>query len=727
MSPAGGTVAYVFVVQLTAASASMTSSDGDFDDDDDDFLLSLNVNAQSNSSAATLVSLSSHAATKVSAATGLDAAVQARLYRADGEIAILREKYLQLERQRLEEVNRLRAAQASLQRQSQDQVQALQFTVQKLEDEKKFLANDLQGLLKRRRVDVKSGTPEAAAVATAAPKRSPQKVIRIENDTLLFMEHIWRSCESGGGRRTLDILNKVYLESDLCVGDLSVPAKVPIAGAIVDFLMLKRSLRLDDAVTQFTLTLVDTVTTLLESSAVLAVPFLLGLVHAAITFRPLAVVQSTVTQLLERLSAITSKHLFLLEEAQNQEESYHDVPEQVLVLENWTLVCCGDIIEKLASIASLHGAQFTRQLQKDGVIGATLLQRLLPNNSERYKTTSQINLVYNVVEIVMSGIAEHTDPGVEPEVPFESICKVFLLDIPLRDTFMFHGLNRCVGNNIDMNKVVLTVPLHETELGYTTVSIPCPIPHELALQRCRHQTTPTRAKADLLQDKLQFELFSRHQHHILLLRTRVATLIEHYILTTLNVGPLQLRDHIKSMVRTIGLEQEAILATPRSKHIHIRTQIIGTLVRILHYVSSDCKGGITTLVYPETMYEVFVVLSRIAFGSTSLSMEAHAIVADIRLNAKYFLVPLFHQWCETWARQLNHIEPSDADGKDPRQGAFIADVESQYANGLEFPFEEETIELAREILDICVTHEEADNLFFNMNSEEDVQDAGMTR
>lgn len=766
----------------------MTSSDNDFDDEDNDFLLALTTKkSQSlnlggvrsmgstagsatntpNTSNTSALAYGRTAALPSSSPSEVDPSIQAKLYRADGEIAILREKYQQLQNLRQLELTKVKESQQSLQRQNEEQLKALQFTVQKLEDEKRFLNNEIKGITSKRRkvrdsnddMDVDglhvastlsastfpvsgsgSGSGPSDAVSTG-PRVSSSQVVRILNDTSLFFDHIWNYCINGAQRTSLTFLSKIYIERDVNINELQIKRKIPISIAVVDYLMLKKKLRLDELVSEFTTTIAQFVELLLEEeNLILSVPFLLSLIHSAISFRPLAVVKPTVNYLLRSISKISRRFLFILEETQNQEDyiTYHDVPEQVLVLEKITLICSVDIIEKLSAISTLHGVNFVRNEIWGGelpCIPRELVKRLLPENTERLKNSSQINLVFNIVEMLMSSITEElfaysnfeTTPNQMSPI-FNSLFKVLLVDIPLRDDFMIYGLNRILGNIIDIKKVESLVPVEENALGYSLVMIPCPIPQELKSERRKElhegndlENGTSGGSFVGIHDKLNFELNLKHQNHLLKLRIRVAMLLEHFIVSTSLVTHLQLKDYIKSMVRTIGFEQSNILKSPRSKDVHLRAQLIANLVRILHYISSDNMGGITNLVYPETMYEIYVSLLRIAFGSNSLTNEAHSILKSVRSQEKYFNTPIFNKWCEARAKLLNHIDQSDdsESSKGEREnGSFIADIESEYANGLEFPYEEEAVELAREILDQCVTHEEADNLFFNMNYED---------
>ena len=139
------------------------------------------------------------------------------------------------------------------------------------------------------------------------------------------------------------------------------------------------------------------------------------------------------------------------------------------------------------------------------------------------------------------------------------------------------------------------------------------------------------------------------------------------------------------------------MRSPRSKTIYLRIQIIAVLVTILNYISSEVRGP-NNLIYPETLYEIFVILLRIAFGSNSfLSPEAHSLLLEIRSKHKYDKL-VFNDDCERKAREINHITFSNLH----TNSKLVGDIECELANGLEFPYETDTIEVAREIFDLCV-------------------------
>lgn len=173
------------------------------------------------------------------------------------------------------------------------------------------------------------------------------------------------------------------------------------------------------------------------------------------------------------------------------------------------------------------------------------------------------------------------------------------------------------------------------------------------------------------------------------------------------------KEHFKSFVRIIHFEQTYMANDPRSPTLHSRVHLIGQIVKIMNYLTQDLHEA-SDLIYSETMYEMFVALLRIAFGADSLSLDAHKLLVKIRTQG-HFDITIFNKSCEVRARQLNHLTAKDFISKNG--GKLVANVESDYANGLEFPYEAETVELSREILNRFVNHEEADNLYFNMNFE----------
>ncbi|ODV78791.1 uncharacterized protein CANTADRAFT_68410 [Suhomyces tanzawaensis NRRL Y-17324] len=676
----------------------------DFDDDDDELLQAL-----------------------------ITGKVDGQLYRADGEIAILRAQLVQLQNQKQQELLQLKESYEQTKKNNDEQTALLKHAVQRLEDEKKFLNNELRttSYSKRRKTasssqgkplprddwdqldsSVSSLEPHQVSVSLSTPSEAPapslqiapmpHKVIKLQNESSVLIDHLWNYCISGSSRTCLDYLSKVCIDFDLKVEDLKIVKRTAISSGITEFLMIKKNMRLDELVESFCVVLFEVIDKLLLEQKILAVPFLIALIHCAICYRPIAVGKSLIVTLLEKLKRQTDRLSFLVDSNLDEEDliNYHDVPNQVMVIEKFIFIFFVDLIEKLVTFASLHDEPFVRQIWKDETISTDLFVKCLPENTERFKNSSQINLVTNYVEMLISSITPSTfgyNQG-RGEVLndfkiMNSLIKIFLIDISLKDDFMFYGLNRIIGNNADFKKIDSIIPVDDDSLKNYIILIPQPIPMDLLDQ-------------NTLSD---FEVQSLHEFHLLNLRLKVGQLIEAYVVTKQSVDILKQKEYFKSIIRIIGFEQIYIMRSPRSKYIRLRIQIVSILVKILNYLTQDIRE-INNLIYPETMYEMFVVLLRIAFGSDSLSIDAYKLLTEIRKMG--IRKPVFNAWSESKARELNHVNYQDVDGK------VLADIESDFANGFEFPYEIDTVELAREILNIFVTHEEADNLYFNMNPSE---------
>ncbi|KAL6449501.1 LCD1 DNA damage checkpoint protein LCD1 [Candida maltosa Xu316] len=707
----------------------MSNSDTDFDDDDDQLLQdvlygrtqvpnnTVIANQQQQPPQPPVQSIT----TTQSKPTILDDKVQARLFQADGEIATLRAQLLQLQNQKQQEITELKQTYDTLKQTSEEQMLNLKNTVQRLEDEKKFLNNELISTtaVKRRKVtttdtpntttfvESHSTPPPPAPVPAQAPPQPQQPPtpnqteptqLTTQYDYKPLIDQLWNNSIIGSSRTSFEYLSKICLDFDLELNSgLVILKQTSISSSIVEFLMINKNNRLDKLIEIFTLSLIQLVERLLKQKSILSIPFLLSLIHCSISFRPAALTKALITQLLKRVSKITEGLSFLLNSNLDEDDlaNYHDVPYQIMVLEKFIFTSCLDLVERLVTLSTIFDEpQFVKKIWQNHILSESLITSCLPENSERFKNTAQINAVFNIVEMLIASVSETTfgfNETKTDESIISSLLKIFLIEIPLRQDFMFYGLNRILGNNHDFIKVDSVIPVQHDYLNNYLVSIPQPIPYNI--------TEPS-----------QFEINMNHEYHLLTLRIKVAELLLSLIITKQTVDFLYSKDHFKSLIRVIGFEQNYIARSPRSKHIYLRLQIIAILVKIVDYLTQDLRE-ISELMYGELMYEIFVIFSRIAFGSDSLSIDAHKLLVKIRAGG---LTPVFNKWCESRARELNHIVPSN----NHERGSEIADIESDFANGLEFPYESETVELARDILNRFVDHDEAENLYFSMNPED---------
>ena len=421
------------------------------------------------------------------------------------------------------------------------------------------------------------------------------------------------------------------------------------------------------------------------------------MVDCSLSFRPAALTKSLIVQILKRVSKITESLLFLLNSNLDEDDlaNYHDVPYQVMVLEKFIFVECLDLMERLVTLTTTFDIEFIKTVWQNRILPQNIITSCLPDNSERFKNTAQINVVFNIVELLVASVTEETfaynDTNLDEKLIL-SLLKVFLIDIPIREDFMFYGLNRILGNNCDFLKIDSVIPKDHDHLNNYLIVIPQPIPFDIE--------TPH-----------QFRIDMNHEYHLLILRIKIAELFLSLIITKQTFDFLYNKEHFKSLIRVIGFEQNHIAQSPRSKHVYLRLQLISMLVKIIDYLTQDLRDA-SELIYSELMYEIFVVFLRIAFGADSLSIDAHKLLVKIRNRPGGKSLTVFNKWCETRARQLNHVSLLNFNVE------TVANVESDFANGLEFPYESETVELARNILNRFVDHDEAENLYVNMNAED---------
>lgn len=649
-----------------------------------------------------------------------DANYQHQLFRAQGEISILRAQLESLQNSKQTELEKLSQAAHGNQRAAEEHIAALKQTVDKLEDEKKFLGNEIRSLssAKRRKVaaqgpqelvqqkdhagvgagaDKTGQNPPEPQVAANYKHHAPPK-LEIRDEWSQLCVHIWHYTINGSDRTLLAFLLAISLETRLDVSDtLHIPAKTAVLTVVWELVMTLRPLRLDRAVERLCDALLAMISCLVKRQlTLLPVPFLLSLVHAAVTFKNLAVTQSVVLRLVEDLTVVLEQFLFVLRD--DEEDAHYMATQLQQLVNNFILVASLDLLETAATLATQFGAKFVRALWGPSGLRLDLLKQILPENTERFLLAVQINLVYNYVEMLSASLVDDVfafaDEGTNRLI-VNSLMKVFLIDIAEKEDFVFYGLNRVLGNNNDFGRISHSVPSKKEDfLQGSTTSLPYPVSKE--------PVSP----------KTRFQMALRHDHHLLALRTRIVLLLESLAVSE-NLGLLNLRENLKSVVRILLFEQNLVMHQPRYRYVYMHLTIISTFVRVFFYILEEHRN-INTLIFPETLYEIFVVLMRIAFASDSLSVEAQKFLQHVRKSG--ILQPgVFNRAVEARSREVAHFNVFDQSAE---TFAELGNIEGDFANGLEFPYETETIEIAREILSVCVNHDEADNLYYNMNGSQ---------
>ena len=671
------------------------SSDHDFSDDDDVFLMGLNTGAGPGVGEKTPNGVNQ---TQSSIALA-DDGVKNRLFQADGEIAILRAQLNHVQSQKLEEILRIQKSHEESKSDMEDQVKQLRFMVQKLEDEKKFLDNQIKSGFNNKRRKVGDGSGDSG-VSQDTPKREivphTQRVIKVSNDSSLLTDYLYKISINGSTRATLSFLNKIYIDNTVKIRGYEFVEKSPLSGLILEYLIIKKDLRLDELVKEFSLVLIELVEWLVNNKMIASVPFLLSLINGALNFRTSAVVKDLIMVLSTKLVKIIYKYFNLLNLNSDEEDfvNYYNVPIQQMIMEKFILLCCMDILENTIHIATTFFDNDFLNILIDRTNLWDLINKFLPNNTERFQNIGQINIIFNIIEIITSLIHKENWTIINNQL-FTYLVKILLIEIPIKDEFQFYGLNRIIGNNDDFNNIELIIPKTKNLLNKSLISIPNPID--------RHQEDQ--------QPDHEYKVKLNHEVHLLTLRNNITKVIDSYLITSLNIDILKLRDIVKSIVRVVNFEQNFIHRSPRSQLINFRVEMVSNLIRILSYLFLEGKN-LNELIYPETLSELLIVLLRISFSSDSLSLPGYKLLKQLRIQN--YTQPVFNGSSESRAHELSHFNSNGFNNQND-YGQTLAEIESEYGNGLEFPYENSTIELGRELLSKFINHEEADNLYFNMN------------
>ena len=152
----------------------------------------------------------------------------------------------------------------------------------------------------------------------------PQKVIKIDNDASLLEDHLWNHCINGTKRTTVSYLSKIYLDRDVRIRDFVLHKKQPISTAVTEFLMVKKALRLDSLIHEFSLTMCELVEDIIAHQILTSVPFLLSLVYASLIFRSSALNKETIQLLVPKICLIAVDFAFLLDSSSGTVASTFD-------------------------------------------------------------------------------------------------------------------------------------------------------------------------------------------------------------------------------------------------------------------------------------------------------------------------------------------------------------------------------------------------------------------
>lgn len=648
-----------------------------------------------------------------------------RLFAAEGEVLILRAQLAQLEQQWGAELARLHRELLEALEALSRQVSALKHAVGSLEDEKKILTSELRqaagrGPLpqaKKRRLTLQrapseppvSQAPARAASPAVAVATAPQTVqswshplqfaLKQSNEGLVLMDYVWQ-CRIQGQRRCLAALSHVGVDFHFQSHKLEISPQQLVGALLTDWLVSHRHLRLDTLLLSFLGLLVDLVSELIGHNRYLAIPFLLVLFQRSVGFRPAALTAPVTLKLAHSLAELVVLQLPRLDITSNPDDvvNYVDRPAHAVILEKTVVLALVDCLEAVVVLAAQLGPDFQRRLWSPLGLGIALFKRCLPAHDERLQKTHMAVLQAHVNMVHLSITA--LTFAFNDESSADIVCALFralVVDVALRDV----STSICspeqptgwAGSDLEHARFIdRLVPVDKDALGNSVVVYAQPPPTPPV-----PPTTPeTTASDDIRQISLRLSVLK-------VLDTLAA---EHELAEwMLSTSKFSVRENFQAVVRLLEFEQMGVAKLPRSPYVHLRLELIGRAVAVIHALMTHIPVP-AELMFNETLAELTVALARIAFAHDALAQKAAPLVKALRELG--YTGPIFNPSVESQAREAGHVDWGDS---------RVADLEIAAANGLEFAYDSDTVDLAREILEQVVTTDEIDNLFYCMHLE----------
>ncbi|QPG74237.1 hypothetical protein FOA43_001562 [Brettanomyces nanus] len=487
-----------------------------------------------------------------------------------------------------------------------------------------------------------------------------------------------------------------------------------------------------------------------DGSVLLPLPYLLALVRFSLNYRPKAisteVLEDTtkkIVSILKSFPEILKQDMFYLslggeekslehqehasDEKEGQDPTDFQIEEKTMhvrILEVFTVCYSMDILESLSKLSifskSFSGGDDYEEDDEDktaktlGAFWNHIPRDLVVNTLLSTKTPAIF--VHSTVEIMISSITgtkfafENAglfteDQARETKVAvFENL--ITLLDKGGLDTDLninIYGLNRAIGSNSYTSLLELLTPVN----GLTDI----PVTH-----------SPGAYKSILFpesrSDSMKLEFL------VLKIRLKILQMFELYLSYDRggDIEEDKLVHLISALVSVLGKQQEMVLRAPRSKNIPLRMELISTIVRLIHFMVSPQGPGSVQGLPSITLREMVIALLRISADSLkNLSIE---YVSRLRL-IDAFKYPIFSESFETYLMDkfgfIDEVEYNEEEQFKTER----TQVEVSSSNGMEINYDDETIDMARDVIGQCITSDEADMLHYSINydipEEEDVE------
>lgn len=703
------------------------------------------------------------------------------IYQIKGENSILRGQLDKLHKEQQEEHNRMREEFNKLLKDKESYIQALNENILKVKSENEFLVSENKNLYqsnsrkrKLRSVDpVVSDTsidstniqsqlhsqPEFVSAKgksvqneNGVNKNSDMKVYIMNQATFfqdektLFIEAITNYIIPGLPKPTLNYLESISSTMDFSTKGFQINKnensfKSSILKFLIDF---QDKNRIDKLLANFIEILLDYIICCVHDRHphLLPVPFLVSLINFSLNYRPKAIdedliyltTQKIIPMLAEfqalfkpefdYLALPSSNHMFAYMTLQQKDDNdlmdynFLEKTMHVKILEVFSAIFLMDTLSTLSKISSFHAFTFSKSFS-NRFFWSEIPQQMLINSFLSRKTP--IHFIYNTIEILINSIDDDdkfafdhknnnsiTNPKIANDITIKILEQAmqFLNTLsPSQIHFNIYGLNYLIGSN-SHHKLLELVSIPSGELS----SFP--------------RTNSLDTYESIL--KTNFETFKDQEFYTLNVKFLILNLFELFysvlimILLPLNTN-LKL---IKNLCQLIGEEQEMIIRSPRSTNNNLRIEIISKSIKIIHHLIAQ-EGSVKINELPNlTLREMIIVLIRIS----SRSMKNYSIDFVTKLRRDNYNGILFDEDMEReeldkfgfWNSILS-IDKLTTEEK----AKLIEDriqIETDLYNGIEFNYSDETIDLARDIVGLSVTGDEADRLHDSINYVNDNND-----
>lgn len=703
------------------------------------------------------------------------------IYEIKGENAVLKDKIAKLQREQLEQQHLIKQEFNKLLTEKEDHIAALNESLSKTKSENEFLVSENKNLYqsnsrKRKMKIVETSEPETSTQNTTnqnismstqnttildvtnnitGTQSDPKPEIKVivmnqatffQDEKTLFIESITHYIIPGMKKPAFNYLENIlstfnYTHEDFQIIKFETSFKSAILEYLINF---QDKNRIDNLLSKFINILLQYLVESLnqEVKHLLPIPYLISLVNFSLNYKPKAINETFIgetTKLIisllsnfqellkpefKYLSIPGSDQIFNFETLQSKENneilnySFIEKTMHFKILEVFTTTYLIDTLSTLGKISAFHVFTFSNS-QANSNFWKAIPQQLLINSLLSKGTP--VHFIYNVIDILINSINDDdrfafanvrinsiTKPKVANDITvkiLEQTMQVLTNLSPKQIQFNIYGLNNCIGSNNHLELLeMISISSGESNSYPNTNSFD--------------------SYSKVLENNTKY--FQSQENFILQTKLNILNLFELFYSSLLMIL-LPLNTHlklIKILCQLIGEEQEILIRSPRSSNNGLKIEIISKCVKILHYLIA--QEGLVKIheISNLTLREMIIVLLRIS----SISMKNYSInfINDLRKNLKFkeFLFNGTQEMNELDKFGLwNSILSSNELDKVERE-KLIKDriqIEVDLYNGIEFNYSDETIDIARDIVSLSVTGDEADRLHDSINYINDLK------